>query len=303
MPPQTLKRPTEDVSYSNDEDEYDTWVNKKKSRYLYTYKLKSQSPDLFQNINDSDQSESIHSTQSKDTIEVADLLDFSSVTSCHSDCDCDGSSQSDCDYKSSSLSDSSECEVTKNDIFLDIENGYVPDDTDLQIFISETNFKSSLIFRKCCQCQKPNSNLNFQYCNQCFKYRMQLFENSSNSKPKSIKRFYNMANRTEENYLPKDCQESSSTSNSQESLNSLGISGLCLSQDSTSNTFENTTNSCNICFLKPKNGIFNHGKTAHVYCCYTCAKHIWSRSVFGHPKVEESSPERAYKWQLVVSQW
>jgi len=50
-----------------DEDEYDTWVNKKKSRYLYTYKLKSQSPDLFQNINDSDESESIHSTQSKAT--------------------------------------------------------------------------------------------------------------------------------------------------------------------------------------------------------------------------------------------
>nr|BAH70737.1 ACYPI004396 [Acyrthosiphon pisum]BAH70738.1 ACYPI004396 [Acyrthosiphon pisum] len=105
---------------------------------------------------------------------------------------------------------------------------------------------------------------------------MQLFESTSNPKPKSIKRLYNMANRAEENYLPKDCQ-SSSTSNSQESLNSLGISGLCLSQD-TSNIFENATDNCNICFLKPKNGIFNHGKTAHVYCCYTCAKHIWSRS-------------------------
>lgn len=43
--------------------------------------------------------------------EVADLLDFSSVTSCPSDCDCDKSSQSVCDYKSSSLSDTSECEV------------------------------------------------------------------------------------------------------------------------------------------------------------------------------------------------
>nr|BAH70739.1 ACYPI004396 [Acyrthosiphon pisum] len=279
MPPQTLKRPTEDVSYSNDEDEYDTWVNKKKSRYLYTYKLKSQSPDLFQN-----ESESIHSTQSKATIEVTDLLDFSSVTSCQSDCDCDDSSQSDCDCDdssqsdcdSSSQSDLSECEVvTTKNIFLDTEKSYIFD-TDLQIFISETNFKSQVVFEKCCQCQKPNSNHNFQYCNQCFKYRMQLFESTSNPKPKSIKRLYNMANRAEENYLPKDCQ-SSSTSNSQESLNSLGISGLCLSQD-TSNIFENATDNCNICFLKPKNGIFNHGKTAHVYCCYTCAKHIWSRS-------------------------
>jgi len=44
----------------------DSWVNKKKSRYLYTYKLKS-SDDLFEHINDSDQSESIDSTQSKAT--------------------------------------------------------------------------------------------------------------------------------------------------------------------------------------------------------------------------------------------
>ncbi|CAH1724698.1 unnamed protein product [Aphis gossypii] len=254
----------------------DTWVNKKKSRYLYTYKLKS-SDDLFEHINDSDQSESIDSTQSKATIEVADILDFSSVTSCPSDCDCDSqnSSQSDCVYKSSSQSES---EVSKDDIFLGVEDNYDPDDSDLEKFISETDFKFPVVFQKCCKCQKPNSNHYFQYCNQCFKNRMQLFESTSKPKPKSIKRLYNMANRTEENYIPRDCQESSSTSNSQESLNSLGISGLCLSQESTSNTFENTTNSCNVCFLKPKNGIFNHGKTAHVYCCYTCAKHIWSRS-------------------------
>lgn len=107
-------------------------------------------------------------------------------------------------------------------------------------------------------------------------HRLQLFESTSNRKPKSIKRLNSMANRAEENYLPKDYQDSSSTSNSQESLNSLGVSGLCLSsQGSTSNI---STNNCNICYLKPKNGIFNHGKTAHVYCCYTCAKQIWSRS-------------------------
>jgi len=53
------------------------------------------------------------------SVEVADLLDFSSVTSCHSDCDCDDSSQSDCDYNSSSQSDTSECEVVSiNNKFL-----------------------------------------------------------------------------------------------------------------------------------------------------------------------------------------
>jgi len=44
-------------------------------------------------------------------VEVADLLDFSSVTSCYTDCDCDDSSQSDCDYISSSQLDPSECEI------------------------------------------------------------------------------------------------------------------------------------------------------------------------------------------------
>lgn len=34
-------------------------------------------------------------------------------------------------------------------------------------------------------------------------------------------------------------------------------------------------NLCNACLMKPKDGIFNHGNTSHVYCCYTCAKRIW----------------------------
>lgn len=47
------------------DDEYDvTWGNKR-SRYLYTYNL--QSPDLFSNINDSDETESVYSIQSKAT--------------------------------------------------------------------------------------------------------------------------------------------------------------------------------------------------------------------------------------------
>lgn len=59
-------------------------------------------------------------------------------------------------------------QVSNNDIFLNIDNGYIPD-TDVKVFIPETDFKFPLIFEKCCICQKPNSNHYFQYCNQCFK--------------------------------------------------------------------------------------------------------------------------------------
>jgi len=69
----------------------------------------------------------------------------------------------------------------------------------------------------------------------------------------------------------------SSCKDSQES-SSFGLSGLCLSQESKCDTFQNSANLCNVCFLKPKNGIFNHGKTGHVYCCYSCAKQIWRKS-------------------------
>lgn len=35
---------------------------------------------------------------------------------------------------------------------------------------------------------------------------------------------------------------------------------------------------CNACLIRPKNGIFNHGKIAHIYCCYLCAKKIWHQT-------------------------
>lgn len=35
---------------------------------------------------------------------------------------------------------------------------------------------------------------------------------------------------------------------------------------------------CNICFVMPKNGLFNHAKLSHTNCCYHCAKNIWKKS-------------------------
>lgn len=103
---------------------------------------------------------------------------------------------------------------------------------------------------------------------------MLFIENKPDPLPKGIKRL-NIV-RTEERYPPQKSQISCSSS--QGSSGSFGISGLCLSQESIIEEFENSKNLCKICFIKPKNGLFNHGKTSHVYCCYTCAKHIWTKT-------------------------
>lgn len=35
---------------------------------------------------------------------------------------------------------------------------------------------------------------------------------------------------------------------------------------------------CSTCFVNPKNGIFVHGKWAHIYSCYKCSLKIWSET-------------------------
>lgn len=129
---------------------------------------------------------------------------------------------------------------------------------------------------------------------------MQLFESKPDSKPKSIKRLTKMSNYIQESGLCKNSHESfelnplencpsysqnlcasisqePGISNSQES-GSFGISGLYVESLNNTDMFQNSINLCSVCLLKPKNGIFNHGKSAHVYCCYNCAKQIWNRS-------------------------
>lgn len=32
---------------------------------------------------------------------------------------------------------------------------------------------------------------------------------------------------------------------------------------------------CPICLVNKKDGLFNHGKTSHAYCCYKCSKKTW----------------------------
>lgn len=108
---------------------------------------------------------------------------------------------------------------------------------------------------------------------------MKLFESYPDPQPKSIKRLNVVVNHVKESTVHKDSQDTC-TSNSQES-GSFGLSSLWLSQENTTDTkykSENSMNTCNICLIRKKNGLFNHGKTSHVYSCYTCAKLLWSRT-------------------------
>lgn len=73
----------------------------------------------------------------------------------------------------------------------------------------------------------------------------------------------------------KDSQESFA---SQESTGSFGMSGLYFSQESKTDPFDITGNLCNVCCLKPKNGLFCHEKSSHNYSCYPCSKKIWRKS-------------------------
>lgn len=88
-------------------------------------------------------------------------------------------------------------------------------------------------------------------------------------KPKSFKRL-RLLSQIKEGNMFKDSQMSG-TSNSQLS-SSTEISDLNLPQKH--NYSNNVENVCNICFKMPKNGIINHGKIAHIYCCYLCAKKL-----------------------------
>ncbi|XP_059045638.1 E3 ubiquitin-protein ligase Mdm2-like [Achroia grisella] len=35
---------------------------------------------------------------------------------------------------------------------------------------------------------------------------------------------------------------------------------------------------CIICYVRPKSGVFAHGRVAHICCCYKCAVKVWSTS-------------------------
>lgn len=57
--------------------------------------------------------------------------------------------------------------------------------------------------------------------------------------------------------------------------------GDCTQNGKTSDTEyhdKSTDKLCNICFIMPKNGVFNHGKIGHIFCCYPCAKKIREKS-------------------------
>lgn len=96
---------------------------------------------------------------------------------------------------------------------------------------------------------------------------MEFFEKKPNLKRKRTKH-------TGEKNVPSKCSQesSSSTFSEKKNFNSKDI------ETSKAEVDENSNDLCNICLSKPKNGVFNHGKIGHVYCCYTCAKLLWKKS-------------------------
>ncbi|VVC35519.1 Zinc finger, RING/FYVE/PHD-type [Cinara cedri] len=283
LPQTTLKRQAEaDIKFINDDldDNEITWGSKK-SRIIYNYDLKS---DLFSNINDSDQTESVF-TQSESTIEVEEEFNYSSDTY---SCSCEH--DSDCNYQTSSQSDDTDTEDTEKEIILGIDNGYLGDGNFDDSFIAYTR-PIPAFFKNCLNCNKVNDNPHYQSCYKCFKNRTQLVELKPNPVTKRrLKRLNKIHTEVQQNSLPfTNSQEESSTSSfqkinlsnyyepsqsHQETSGTFGLSSLCLTKD-TNDKIYFEEDICNICFLKPKNGFFNHEKTSHNYCCYSCAKRIW----------------------------
>lgn len=59
-----------------------------------------------------------------------------------------------------------------SDKILSSDNGYLRDDSDVQITKAtrlKTNLNLPARFKTCVQCQKENTNPYFQYCSKCFK--------------------------------------------------------------------------------------------------------------------------------------
>ncbi|XP_060859946.1 protein Mdm4-like [Metopolophium dirhodum] len=280
----TLKRQVNDMNANNvlDDDQDATWGGKR-TRYIYNYTL--QCSDLISNTADSDVTESIHSVQSKTTMEAISEADLSSDKSCGSDCDCNGqtnhtefdvvSTSSSCHNIESNSSDSSmliDFKVTNNiinryDTLPD--NGYNPDDTDGRVTTPKTDLPPPACFKTCLQCRKENPNPYFQYCFVCFRSRMEFFGSKPRPKTKNVKHLNVSKPKTEYNLL--EDSEKSSPSNSQP-----GVSARI--ENSNTQMNENINNMCSLCYIMPKNGAFNHGKIAHIYCCYSCAKKLWRKS-------------------------
>lgn len=274
----TLKRQVNDMNTNNDlnDDQDATWGGKR-TRYIYNYTLECTDDLISHTEDDSDVTESVHSVQSKTTMEAISEADLSSDKSCGSDCDCNGrtnhtefdvvSTSSSCHNLETNSSDSStliDFKVTNNIINCDDypDNGYNPEDTDGRVNTPKTDLPPPACFKTCLQCRKENPNPYFQYCFVCFRYRMEFFGSKPRPKTKNVKRLNNVSKPKKEYNILENSQKSSPSN----------------SQPGVSTRIENSNDICNICYIMPKNGVFNHGKIGHIYCCYSCAKKLWRKS-------------------------
>ncbi|XP_060855675.1 E3 ubiquitin-protein ligase Mdm2-like, partial [Metopolophium dirhodum] len=286
----SIKRKFGEITCNDLEDEKDVSWGGKRTRYIYNYTFES---------SDSDATESVHSDQSKTTMEAASEADLSSDRSFGSNCDSNGqtnhtefdvvSTSSSCHDIQSSSSDSStliDFKVTNNIIKYDdtssLDNGYIPDETDVILTTTKTDLPPPAHFIICLQCRKKNPNPHFQYCYVCFRYRMEYFGSLTNSNRKNVKHLNLSMPKKEFNILEDSQKASKQGVTTQITIKEDTITKM--NEDikhiynSISLIKEYNTNMCNICLNMPKNGVFNHQKISHVYSCYGCAKKIWRNS-------------------------
>ncbi|CAI6354242.1 unnamed protein product [Macrosiphum euphorbiae] len=252
------------------DDEKDVTWGDKRSRYIYNFTCESDSK-----TDDSDPTESIHSDQSKTTVQAISEADLTSDRSFGSNRDSNGqiyhtefdvvSTSSSCHDIQSSSSDSStliDFKVTNNIINCDDtylqDNGHIPDETD------------------------KNPNPYFQYCYVCFRYRKEYFGTVTNSKRKCVKHLNVSKPKKEFNKL--DDSQKASEQGVTKSITIIEDTITRINKDikhiynSITVMKEYNNNMCNICNVMPKNGVFNHQKISHMYSCYACAKKIWRDS-------------------------
>jgi len=98
---------------------------------------------------------------------------------------------------------------------------------------------------------------------------MEFFGSKPRSKTKNVKRL-NVSKPKKEYNLLQGSQKSSPSNWEQ------GVSTRI--ENSSTQMNENINSICSICYIMPKNGAFNHGKIAHIYCCYSCAKKLFRKS-------------------------
>lgn len=144
-----------------------------------------------------------------------------------------------------------------------------------------------LYFWTCTQCNAENENRHVPFCSKCYTKR---------------KKFFPLRPRRHRGALgPIPVSTSLTATDSAISVDTVDApiplrSSAKSETDSGVDSVDGpgpSNNLCQICYNKPADGMFAHGKTAHKYGCYSCAKQTWK--VVGHCPLCRRRIDKVYK--------